>query len=224
MLIEISKLEAIRAIGLPADLFDGVDARMLFWAHVLPYGEVKQAQHDPTHRPQRRPDRRDLRGVELSGLQARTANGGSRPTCHLVPRSLTAPLLPRVKPRPRVPLPAAPAGRQPAARGARARDHGAIRPMPDCSRRPRRRGRVASRRQRTRPAAARPPGSKGAGTYAKPGGSTLTPGYRGLVGVGMPSWWQMTRTVPGAMSLWRGTADGAPAGPRHLAWRAPSPM
>ena len=29
MLVEISKLEAIRAIGLPADLFDGIDARII---------------------------------------------------------------------------------------------------------------------------------------------------------------------------------------------------
>jgi hypothetical protein len=29
MLVEISKLEAIRAIGLPADLFDGVDVRIV---------------------------------------------------------------------------------------------------------------------------------------------------------------------------------------------------
>jgi hypothetical protein len=36
---------------------------------------------------------RHQRRVELSGRQTRTATGGSRPTCHLVPRSLTAPLV-----------------------------------------------------------------------------------------------------------------------------------
>jgi hypothetical protein len=56
-----------------------------------------QAQHDPTHHPQRRPDRRDHRRVELSGRQARTATGGPQPTCHLVPRSLTAPLLSAIR-------------------------------------------------------------------------------------------------------------------------------
>jgi hypothetical protein len=40
-----------------------------------------------------------------------------------------------------------------------------------------------------------------------------------LLGSGMPSWRQMARSVPGAISLWCGTADGAPLGPRHLAWR-----
>src|SRR5450755_1272816 len=47
-----------------------------------------QAQHDQAPCPQRRPDRRDQRRVELSGRQTRTSTGGSRPTCHLVPRSL----------------------------------------------------------------------------------------------------------------------------------------
>ena len=39
---------------------------------------------------------RHQRRVELSGRQARTATGGSRPTCHLVPRSLTATTLARL--------------------------------------------------------------------------------------------------------------------------------
>jgi hypothetical protein len=52
---------------------------------------AKSSSHDPTHRPQRPPNRRDKRPVGLSGRQARTATGGTRPTCHLVPRSLTAP-------------------------------------------------------------------------------------------------------------------------------------
>jgi hypothetical protein len=53
-----------------------------------------QAQHDPAHRLQRRPDRRDQRRAELSDRQARTATGGSRPTCHLVPCSLNSTPIP----------------------------------------------------------------------------------------------------------------------------------
>jgi hypothetical protein len=43
-------------------------------------------------------------------------------------------------------------------------------------------------------------------------------------GGGTPSCRQMARTVPGLISWWRGTAEGCPAGPRHLAWLPPSPM
>ena len=50
---------------------------LLFWAHVLPYGEVKLNNHQtpcPHHRPDRR---RDQRRVELSGRQVRST-GESR--------------------------------------------------------------------------------------------------------------------------------------------------
>jgi hypothetical protein len=40
-----------------------------------------------------------------------------------------------------------------------------------------------------------------------------------LLGSGMPSRRRMVRSVPGAISLWCGTADGARLGARDLVWR-----
>ena len=60
----------------------------LFWAHVLPYGEVRL---NMTRRIALNVAQTVETNAELSGRQARTATGGPRPTCHLVPRSLTAP-------------------------------------------------------------------------------------------------------------------------------------
>ena len=100
-----------------------------------------------------RPARRSVRDRDRRGLleaPAQLPDARRRPPATMRSvgiqgqgRERRRPLLRRVRPRPRVPLPAAPTARQPAARGARARDHGPVRPVPDRSRRPRRPGRVA---------------------------------------------------------------------------------
>ncbi len=61
----------------------------LFWAHVLPYGEVKLNMTKRLALNIAQTVATQCR-VELSARQTRTAIGGPRPTCHLVPRSLTA--------------------------------------------------------------------------------------------------------------------------------------
>jgi hypothetical protein len=66
----------------------------LFWAHVLPYGEVKlnMTKRLALTAPRRRRDRLPSRAEQPARQQVA---GGSRSTCHLVPRSLTAPLVAR---------------------------------------------------------------------------------------------------------------------------------
>ena len=73
------------------DRVDLRDLTPLFWAHVLPYGEVKLNMTRRIAALNVAQTVETKCRVELSGRQARTATGGSRPTCHLVPRSLTAP-------------------------------------------------------------------------------------------------------------------------------------